>query len=121
MAMNVKQYLYTKDTDLVLDADFAAAKVFGKIKAGQQAIFWKSGLRWCVLPVANVQRIFRRREGVIRKMCCGGKSFFIERLVLILQSGEELVVHIGDDVQKEAEALFARLQELHPHIQYGKV
>ena len=121
MAVNVKQYVYTKGMDAALDAEFSEKKVYGKIKPGRSVIFWRSGLRWCVLPVADIQRIYRQREGVIRKMCCGGKSFFIERLVMILQNGEKLVVHIGDDLPKEAEALFVRLQELHPHIRYGKV
>lgn len=121
MAVNLRQYAYSKGNDAGLDADFSQAKVFGKVKPGKQAIFWKSGLRWCALPVANIDRIFRQREGVIRKMCCGGKSFFIERLVLILRSGEKLVVHIGDDVPKEAEELLTALQEQHPNLQYGKV
>jgi len=121
MAVNVEQYAYSKGMDPALDAEFAAAKAYGKVKPGETMIFWKSGLRWCHLPVANIQRIFRQREGVIRKMCCGGKSFFIERLVLILHNGEKLVVHIGDDLSKDAEALLAHLKELHPHIQYGKV
>jgi len=121
MAVNLKQFVYSKGTNPVLDAEFADAKAYGKVRIGETVIFWKSGFHWCIVSAANLQRIFRQREGVIRKMCCGGKSFFIERLVLILQNGEKLVLHIGDDVAKEAEALFARLQELHPQIQYGKV
>ena len=121
MGIRVKQYAFSKGTDMVMDADFAAAETFGKVKAGQKAIFWRSGLRWCIMPAAYIQRIFRRREAVIRKGCCGGKSFFIERLVLILCNGVELEVHIGDDIPKDAEALLVQLQKLHPELQYGKV
>lgn len=121
MAMKVKQYAYSRDTDGALDADFSSAAVFGKVKVGQRAIFWRSGLRWCTVPVAHIQRIFRRREGVIRKGCCGGKSYFIERLVLILWNGEEVEMHIGDDIPKDAEALLTALQKRHPDLQYGKV
>lgn len=121
MGIRVKQYAYSKGTDAVLDADFAVAEAFGKVKVGQKSIFWKSGLRWCTVPVAYIHRIFRRREAVIRKGCCGGKSFFIERLVLILWNGEELEVHIGDDIPKDAEALLKQLQRLYPELQYGKV
>lgn len=121
MGIHVKRYAYSKGTDAVLDADFAAAEAFGKVRAGQRAIFWKSGLRWCAVPKAYIQRIFRRREAVIRKGCCGGKSFFIERLVLILWNGEEIEAHIGDDMPKDAEALLTHLQKLHPELQYGKV
>ncbi len=121
MAANVKQYAYSKGTNAILDAEFAAAKAYGNVRPGETVIFWKSGLRWCVIPVEKLQRIYRRVEPVYGKLCCGGRSYLIERLVLVLQNGEELVLRIGDDVRKEAEALFARLQELHPHIQYGKV
>ena len=85
------------------------------------SIFWRSGLRWCAVPAAYIQRVFRRREAVIRKGCCGGKSFFIERLVMILLNGEELEVHVGDDIPKDAEALLAQLQRQHPGFQFGKV
>lgn len=121
MAVNKKQYVYEKGLDPALDAEFALAGAYGKVKPGNTAIFWKAGLRWYSLPVEKVQRIFRQREGVLRKLCCGGKSFFIERLVLVLHSGEELVLHIGDDVARDAEALLARLREIHPNLQYGKV
>jgi len=121
MAVDVKQYIYSKGTDPVLDADFAAAKAYSKVKAGQQALFWKAGLHWYAVPMSEIQRIFRRLEPVIRRLCCGGRSYYIERLVLILKNGEELVVHVGDDVKRDAEALFAALQEGHPNLQYGKV
>ncbi len=121
MAVNVKQYMYVKGADSGLDAEFAAARAYGKVKPGRTAIFWKSGLRWCAVPVQQLQRIYRRVEPVYGKLCCGGRSYLIERLVLVLNNGEELAIHIGDDAQKEAEALLAWLQEQHPHIQYGKV
>jgi len=121
MAVDVKQYMYSKGTDTLLDKDFAEAKAYGKVRPGQQTIFWKSGLRWYALPVTDIQRIYRRREPVIRKLCCGGKSYYIEYLVMVLKNGQELVVHIGDDIPKDAEALLAALKEQHPHLQYGKV
>ena len=121
MAVDVKRYVYSKGENPALDADFGAARAYGKVKPGQQHIFWKSGLRWYAVPVAEIQRIFRRLEPVIRKLCCGGKSYFIERLVMVLQNGEELVVHIGDDIPKEAEALLVALKVQHPNLQYGKV
>lgn len=121
MAVNIKRYGYGKGTDPLLDRDFAEAKVFGNVKAGLQAIFWKSGLRWCAIPLQQLQRIYRRVEPVYGKLCCGGRSYIIERLVLVRNDGEELVLRIGDDIQKEAEALMVWLQEQHPYLQYGKV
>jgi len=79
---NYKQYLYTKGT--ALDGEFSAAPAFGKIRPGKHHLFWKSGLRWYGIPLTDLQRIYRRVEPVFGKLCCGGRSFIIEWLVLVL-------------------------------------
>ena len=89
------------------------------MRPGQTAVFWKNGLRWYAVPLTQVQRIFRRVEQVVGRLCCGGQNFVIERLVLILKDGSEVVIHIGDDVQTSAEALLQALKDAHPELQYG--
>lgn len=116
-----KPYRYAKGTDPQLDADFASAAVYEKVRCGKLALFWKSGLRWYCIPMDRIRRIFRRVEPVYGKLCCGGRSFIIEWLVLILEDGSQLVLHIGDDVAKNAENLLQWLKTSHPQIQYGKV
>ena len=118
---NYKQYLYTKGSDAAMDSEFSAAPAFRKIRVGSRHLFWKSGLRWYCIPLADLQRIYRRVEQIVGRLCCGGRTFVIEWLVLVLSDGSELVVHIGDDVKKDAEALMVHLQNTHPQIQYGKV
>lgn len=121
MAIDMKQFLYTKGTDKNLDAEFSSAPAFAKVRPGNTALFWKQGLRWYGIPFADIQRIHRRINTVVGRLCCGGRQFDIEYLVLILHSGEELVLHIGDDVKKKAEALQEYLKTAHPEIPYGKV
>lgn len=116
-----KPYIYTKEQDPALDADFAGAAVYSKVKTGQDSIFWKSGFRWYRIPYTDVKQIFRRVEVVHGKLCCGGHTFVIEWLVLVLKDDTEVVVHIGDDVKKKAEALLEALKDAHPEIKYGKV
>lgn len=121
-----KPYRYHKGENPALDAQFAAAPEYGKIRAGETAVFWKSGLRWHTIPLEGVQRIFRRVEAVHGRLCCGGKSFLIQWLVLMLEDGSELVLHIGDEIvgesmKKTAEALLEHLKQHNPRIQYGKV
>lgn len=120
MAANLKQYIYTKGTDAALDAEFAGAVAYGRVKPGENSIFWKSGLRWYVISLENVQRIFRRVQGVYGKLCCGRQSYIIERLVLILKDGTEVEIYIGDDMEKQAKALLESLKAARPEIQYGK-
>ena len=121
MANNLKEYLYTKGTDAALDAEFASAAAYCRVKLGKDTVFWKAGLRWCAMPLATVQRIFRRVEPVYGKLCCGGHSFIIERLVLVLTDGTEVEIYIGDDVEPQAKALLQALQDAHPELQYGVV
>ena len=119
MANNLKAYVYSKGADAALDEEFASAPVYCKVRLGQNTIFWKAGLRWYRMPLAKVQRIFRRVEPVDTKMCCGSASFTIERLVLILTDGAEVEIYLGDDVETKAKALLQALQEAHPELQYG--
>ena len=118
---NYKPYRYTKGEDPRLDEQFARAKAYGKIRPAETALFWKSGLHWHCIALEGIQRIFRRIEQVHGRLCCGGRNFIIEWLVLILPDGSELVLHIGDDVRNEAAALLEHLKETHPQIPYGKV
>ena len=120
MAVNLKPYVYKKKENASLDADFAAGKDYGWVRAGQDNIFWRSGLHWNVVSLTEVQRIFRRVEPVYGKLCCGGNSFIMEKLVLILRDGTELELYIGDDIEKKAAALLEFLQSSHPEITFGK-
>lgn len=120
MTMDLKPCLYTKGADAPLDADFASATAYGKVRPGKERLFWKSGLRWYAIPYTNVQRIFRRVERMHIRACGGGRPFVTEWLVLELPGGEELLLHITDNDQKKAENLLQALKELHPEMPYGK-
>ena len=120
MTVNSKPYVYKKGTDPALDADFAAGQDYGWVRPGKTAVFWRSGLRWRAVPLSQVQRIYRRVEPVYGKLCCGGNSFIMEKLMLILNDGTELELYIGDDIEKKAVALLEFLKEGHPEIAFGK-
>lgn len=120
MAVNLKPYVYKKKANPALDAEFAGGKDYGWVRPSQDSIFWRSGLHWHVVSLAEVQRIFRRVEPVYGKLCCGGNSFIMEKLVLILKDGTELELYIGDDMEKKAAALLDFLKEGHSEITFGK-
>jgi len=67
--VNMKPYVYVKGQNPALDAEFSETAAYGKVKPGKSAVFWKSGLRWYVMPMSDIQRIFRRVEPVIGKLC----------------------------------------------------
>ena len=118
--MAEKQMRYTKGNDAALDQEFQSAVPYSKVKLGKTTLFWRFGLRWYQIPLNQVQRIFRRVEPVYGKLCCGGNSFIMEKLVLILKDGTELELYIGDDMEKKAAALLDFLKEGHSEIAFGK-
>lgn len=117
---DLKPYLYTPKTDSALDADFSGASRCHKVRAGQTHLFWKPLLHWYTVPYSRIRRIFRRILEAQGRLCCGGKHYLMEWLVLILDDGTELELYIGDGVEKDTAALLQSLQERHPEIRYGK-
>ena len=120
MAANLKEYVYSKGTNEALDAEFAAAVAFARVKQGQEHLFWKAGFRWYYIPFAQTQRIFRRLLPVHTSLCCGGANFMMEWLVLVLPDVKELEIYMGEDVQAKAEALLQSLKCSQPQVQFGK-
>ena len=117
----LKDYIYARGMDSVKDADFSAAKPYGKVMLGSGSIFWKKGLRWYCADFAQTVRIFRRIAEVNAKLCCGNSNFDIQMLVLVMFDGRELELIIGDSLLRhEAEALYAAVQAAHPELHYGK-
>ena len=120
MRIYPKAYIYTSGKDAALDADFAAAQTVGKVKKGENALFFKTGFKWYAVPYKSVQRIFRRMDMVYGKLCCGGRTYDVQMLVLILSDGRELEIHIGDDMNRRAEELYGAIQASQPELLYGK-
>lgn len=119
--MELKKYVYTKGANAAADQDFELDTSYGRVKLGNQFIFWKKGLRWYGVEVKNIERAYRRVEEVSTKICCGPANFDIQKLRLVLKDGEELELLVGEGNIREAEALYRELQEKHPQIQYGKL
>ncbi|MBQ8653430.1 MAG: hypothetical protein IJ507_00700 [Clostridia bacterium] len=115
-----KDLLFVRGENEGRDAAFAAAEEYGKVRMGEGMLFWKEGLRWHAIEVDCAQRIYRQVENVYGRLCCGGRSYVIERLIVVLRDGGSIRIHIGDDCRKDAEALMEALKEKHPQILYGK-
>ena len=100
--------------------EFDAAAQFGNLRLGERRLFWKSGLRRYAVELDTVRRVWRQEENVYGKLCCGGRSYVIHRLVLKLTDGRELTLHIGDDAKPAAGALLQAIAERFPHIAIGR-
>ena len=115
MLMNLKPYLCSDPGQ-----EFDTAARFGNLRLGEKRLFWKSGLRRYAVALDTVRRVWRQEENVYGRLCCGGRSYVIHRLVLKLDDGKELPLHIGDDAKAAAEALLQAIAERFPHIAIGK-
>ena len=115
MLMNLKPYLCSDPGQ-----EFDTAARFGNLRLGEKRLFWKSGLRRYAVALDTVRRVWRQEENVYGRLCCGGRSYVIHRLVLKLDDGKELPLHIGDDAKAAAEALLHTIAERFPHIAIGK-
>ena len=111
---------YKKNVVPELDQEFLKARCFGKVKLGTNHIFWKKMVAWSYAAFADVCRVYRRVEAVDTKMCCGSVNFDIQKLVLAFADGTETELVVGEGTPKEAEQLFAAIQELHPELSFGK-
>ena len=100
--------------------EFETACVFGRVRLGNSRLFWKNGLRRYAVDMATVKRVWRQEENVYGKLCCGGRSYVIHRLVIRLEDGRQLTVHIGDDEKTAAETLLNAISEGFSHIAIGK-
>ena len=115
MLMNLKPWLCA-DPGQELDS----AARFGNLRLGEKRLFWKSGLRRYAVELSRVRRVWRQEENVYGKLCCGGRSYVIHRLVVKLEDGRELTLHIGDDAKAAAEELLRVIAQRFPHIAIGK-
>lgn len=114
------EFQYRKKEMELTDQEFESSSRYGKIKLGENRIFWKKGFSWYQVEFDKIYRIYRRIEAVDTKMCCGNVNFDIQKLVLVLKDGTEVEALIGDGMPREAEVLYEKLKERAPEICYGK-
>lgn len=100
--------------------EYDSAPACGKVRLGENRLFWKSGLRIYAVEIRTIRRAYRQVEHVYGKLCLGGRSYDIQRLVLCLEDGTQMTIHIGDDAKSAAVELMETIARRFPHIAIGK-
>ena len=118
MAANWKEFAYAPGQNPAADHDYERAMVYGKVKLGPQWIFWKDGMHRCALSFDRVTRVFRRINEVKTKICCCTTNFDTQSIVLVLDDDRELVLKLGDGLQREGEEIFAAIKRDHPDLKF---
>ena len=101
----------------LLETEYAQAYAVGKLRLGQERLYFRAGLRAYYIPYRDIRRYFRRVTEVPAKLCCGRGNFAIESLVICDEARELAQIELPGE--RAAKAVMARLAELAPDAAVG--
>lgn len=112
---------YKKGTDIIADRDFKETGAYGKVKAGNEFLFWKEILNWNYVPFNEIERVYRRVEDVSSRTGCCSNDFSVHTLVMVKKDGSIIEAKIGEGLYRhEPEKLIEEIRDMHPEILIGK-
>lgn len=103
-----------------LERDFSGAKQLGKLSVGAEYLFYRKlfgGVEY--LPIAGIQRAYRRQEESRAVMGCCPQYFLSHFLVLTLPDGSLKKWEL--ERKEQVEQALALLKERGPQIAFGFV
>lgn len=98
-------------------SEYAQAYAVGKLRLGQEHLFFRVGLRAYFIAYRDINRYFRRVTQVPARLCCGRGNFEIESLVICDAQRELAQIELPGP--RAAKAVMARLAELAPDAAVG--
>ena len=101
-----------------LQEEYKQAREIGKLRLGQQHLYFRTGLKSYYLPYQDITRYFRRVMQVPAKLCCGKGDFEIEHLVICGEGDRELA-QIQLPGRRAAQILMDELKLLVPEAEIG--
>ena len=101
-----------------LREEYSRARQVGKLRLGDQRLYFRSGLKAYYMPYTDIRRYFRRVMRIPAKLCCGQGAFELEHLVLCGDGGE--LAQIALPGAKAARAVMQSLALLAPDAQTGR-
>ncbi len=100
--------------DSALTADFMQAQRCGRARVGGHCLYYRQGLQQRFVPLAEIDRAFRRIEPLQSRVCCGISTRNRECLVVCAGTEDLAVIELEDETQVFAllKLLKARLPEM---------
>ncbi len=89
-----------------LEADYAGAQVFDKLKVGRLGVYYRDGFKTRFFAYDKLERAFIRVQEVRGRLCCGQAHFAYFRMVLVC-GGKEYQDVMSEDEKLMDEALAA--------------
>ena len=102
----------------VLAAGYQAGREIGKVRLGEQCLYFREKLKVYYIPYADMTRVFRRVLLIPATMCCGKGDFEVENIVICTAEGEKAQVQLPGE--RAGKILLEELARLAPHAEVGK-
>ena len=93
-------------SDEKLDADFAGAAVYEKLRVGELGVYFRDGLKTRYIPYDYIDRAFIRVQETRSRMCCGQTNWDYYRVVFV-HDGKEFADYMSEKEKETDEALAA--------------
>lgn len=100
-----------------LNADYASAAVFDKLRVGSLGVYYRDGFRTRFIAYSEMERAFIRIQEVRGRMCCGQATFAYYRMVFVV-NGKEYQDYISES-EKDMDAALARIHACAPTLPIG--
>lgn len=88
-----------------------------RIKLQEQALEYKRGFKWHVLPYSEITHAYLRIEEVRGRLCCGVANFDMHFLVVKTKEGE--MIKIEASSQEAVKRMLKELEGRNPKIEIG--
>ena len=102
-----------------LREEYGQAREIGKLRLGDERLYFRAGLKTYYIPYVDIRRYFRRVMQVPARMCCGRGNFEIENLVICGEDDRELA-QIQLPGAKAGKIVMEQLKKLAPHAAVGR-
>ena len=100
-----------------LQAEYKTAQEIGKLRLGEDRLYFRSARKIFYIPYNEIHRYFRRVMLVPAKLCCGKGDFAIEHLVICDTDRELAQIQLPGS--RAAKVLMERLGSLAPDAIMG--
>lgn len=100
-----------------LTADFSAAPAVGKVRLGQEQLYFTKFSSTAYLPYSEIVRAYLRQEEVTAKMCCGRANF--DRF-FVMAEGQDGTLHKLEVATRQAgDQILAHISSRNPSVELG--
>jgi hypothetical protein len=102
-----------------IKTEYKTAREIGKVRIGEQNLYFRVGRKVFFIPFADIRRCFRRVMEVPVKMCCVGGDLEIQNIVICGREDTELI-QAQLPGEKAAKILVDEIKKKAPHALFVK-